>query len=67
MKMIRFIVVYILFSQFLAAQEKYLYQIREGNEPVAAGKFAPTWESLQQVIIKPKIIPNDIAMVFKIK
>ncbi|SHH17817.1 alpha-L-fucosidase [Flavobacterium johnsoniae] len=44
----RFIVVCILFSQFLAAQEKYVSPIREGNEPVAAGKFAPTWQSLQQ-------------------
>ena len=42
------IVVFILFSQFLAAQEKYVSPIREGNEPVAAGKFAPTWQSLQQ-------------------
>ena len=44
----RFIVVCILFSQFLAAQEKYVSPIREDNEPVAAGKFAPTWQSLQQ-------------------
>ena len=44
----RFIVVCILFSQFLAAQEKYASPIRDGNEPVAAGKFAPTWQSLQQ-------------------
>ena len=48
MKMNRFIVVCILFSQFLAAQEKFASPIREGNEPVAAGKFAPTWQSLQQ-------------------
>ena len=48
MKMNRFIVVCILFSQFLAAQEKYASPIREDNEPVAAGKFAPTWQSLQQ-------------------
>lgn len=48
MKMNRFIVVCILFSQFLAAQEKYASPIRDGNEPVAAGKFAPTWQSLQQ-------------------
>src|SRR5215203_6182761 len=48
MKMNRFIVACVLFSHFLTAQEKYLSPIREGNEPVAAGKFAPTWESLQQ-------------------
>jgi alpha-L-fucosidase len=48
MKMNRFIVVCILFSQFLAAQEKYVSPIRDGNEPVAAGKFTPTWQSLQQ-------------------
>ena len=48
MKINRFIMVCILFIQFLAAQKKYVSPIREGNEPVAAGKFAPTWQSLQQ-------------------
>ena len=37
-----------LFSCFLQAQEKFPSPIGEGNEPVAAGKFKPTWESLQQ-------------------
>jgi alpha-L-fucosidase len=48
MKMYRFIVVYILFLQYLSAQEKYVSPIREGNEPVASGKFEPTWQSLSQ-------------------
>ena len=48
MKIDRFIVVCILFSHFLTAQESYLSPIRDGNEPVADGKFAPTWQSLQQ-------------------
>nr|WP_294932306.1 alpha-L-fucosidase [uncultured Flavobacterium sp.] len=48
MKINLFIVVCILFSHFLAAQENYVSPIREGNKPVAAGKFAPTWQSLQQ-------------------
>ena len=38
----------ILLSFSVFAQEKYASPIREGNEPVAAGKFKPTWESLQQ-------------------
>jgi len=37
-----------LFSFPLLAQEKYASPVREGNEPVAAGKFKPTWQSLQQ-------------------
>ena len=48
MKIDRFIMTFILFSHFLTAQEKYVSPIREGNEPVAAGKFAPAWQSLQQ-------------------
>lgn len=35
----------------LLAQEKYQSPIRSGNEPVATGKFEPTWQSLQQYII----------------
>lgn len=48
MKINRFLIVCILFSHFLMAQENYLSPIREGNEPVAAGKFAPNWKSLEQ-------------------
>lgn len=38
----------LLFSTCLMAQETYVSPIRDGNEPVTAGKFAPTWQSLQQ-------------------
>ena len=48
MKISRYLVVSMLFFNFLTAQEKYLSPIREGNEPVTAGKFTPTWQSLQQ-------------------
>lgn len=37
-----------LFFCVLQAQESYPSLIGEGNEPIAAGKFKPTWESLQQ-------------------
>ena len=37
-----------LFSFPLLAQEKYASPVREGNEPIADGKFKPTWQSLQQ-------------------
>jgi len=37
-----------LFSLPLLAQEKSPSPVGEGNEPVAAGKFKPTWESLQE-------------------
>lgn len=37
-----------LFSCFLQAQENFPLPVGEGNEPIAAGKFKPTWESLQQ-------------------
>lgn len=38
----------ILFAYSILAQESYQSPIRPGNEPVAAGKFEPTWQSLQQ-------------------
>lgn len=37
-----------LICSSLVAQEKYPSPIGSGNEPVAAGKFEPTWQSLQQ-------------------
>ncbi len=42
------IAAFLLFWFPLPAQEKFPSPIGEGNEPVAAGKFKPTWESLQQ-------------------
>ncbi len=38
----------VLFSQSLLAQENYPSPVREGNEPIAKGKFEPTWQSLSQ-------------------
>ncbi|MFD2034689.1 alpha-L-fucosidase [Belliella marina] len=40
--------VWLFFCQSLLAQENFPSPIREGNEPIAPGKFEPTWESLQQ-------------------
>ncbi len=37
-----------LLCQLLIAQENFPSPIRAGNEPMATGKFEPTWESLQQ-------------------
>ncbi len=43
-----FTAAFMLFSFSLLAQQKYASPVREGNEPIASGKFKPTWESLQQ-------------------
>ena len=48
MKVNSLILAFVLFSASLMAQENYLSPVREGNEPVATGKFKPTWQSLQQ-------------------
>lgn len=46
---IRIIICVFLLNQLqLIAQQNYPSPVRAGNEPVAAGKFEPTWESLQQ-------------------
>jgi alpha-L-fucosidase len=46
---IKFIVaVSVLYCHALMAQEKFPSPVRPGNEPVAKGKFEPTWQSLQQ-------------------
>src|SRR5688572_32894481 len=37
-----------LLAHSLIAQENYQSPVRPGNEPVAPGKFKPTWQSLQQ-------------------
>ena len=42
------LIIYVLFHYSLMAQVNYPSPIQPGNEPVAAGKFEPTWESLQQ-------------------
>jgi alpha-L-fucosidase len=41
------LLLYILFQTFLYAQEDYQITIRSDKEPIAPGKFEPTWESLQ--------------------
>jgi alpha-L-fucosidase len=38
----------VLCCHSLLAQEKFPSLIRSGNEPMATGKFEPTWQSLQQ-------------------
>lgn len=38
----------LLFSYNSIAQENYSSPVRSGNEPVASGKFEPTWQSLSQ-------------------
>lgn len=48
MKIKGIIVIYLLCYQSLIAQENYPVPVRPGNEPVAQGKFEPTWRSLQQ-------------------
>jgi len=55
MKINQFIVVCILFSNFLLAQENYVSPIKEGNK--LAGKFAPAWQSLQDYKT-PEWFPN---------
>lgn len=42
------IIVSIFFQSAIFAQQNFPSPIREGNEPVAGGKFEPTWQSLQQ-------------------
>jgi alpha-L-fucosidase len=36
------------FQQISFAQTSYLSPVRPGNEPIAPGKFEPTWQSLKQ-------------------
>lgn len=38
----------VLLTHSLIAQQNYPSPVGPGNEPVAAGKFGPTWESLKQ-------------------
>jgi hypothetical protein len=42
------LIITILFPLSLLAQETYTVPIRSDNEPVAPGKFEPTWQSLSQ-------------------
>lgn len=48
MKTLQFFIFFLLVQFSLMAQQKYPVPVRAGNEPVAAGKFEPTWESLSQ-------------------
>lgn len=49
MKIKMLFIVTVLFQQSLFAQESYPSPVRsESNEPVASGKFQPTWQSLKQ-------------------
>lgn len=48
MKPIISLVTGVLLAHSLIAQENYQSPVRPGNEPVAPGRFKPTWQSLQQ-------------------
>jgi alpha-L-fucosidase len=48
MKHIISLVTGVLLAHSLIAQENYQSPVRPGNEPVAPGRFEPTWQSLQQ-------------------
>ncbi len=54
---INLVLICAFFSLQLIAQEKYISPIGEGNEPIAQGKFEPTWESLRQYEV-PKWFRN---------
>jgi alpha-L-fucosidase len=42
------LIIFLFFLSSLSAQTSYPSPVRPGNEPIAAGKFEPTWQSLQQ-------------------
>jgi len=48
MKIISSTVVFLLCSFILLAQENKMVVVSTNNEPIAPGKFEPTWQSLQQ-------------------
>lgn len=49
MKIKTLLIASVLFQQSLVAQQSYPLPVRtSGNEPVAKGKFEPTWQSLKQ-------------------
>jgi len=48
MKITCTIVALLLCSSFLLAQENKMVVVNTENEPIASGKFEPTWESLSQ-------------------
>ncbi len=48
MKIISSIVVFLLCSFMLKAQENKMVTVNTDKEPIAPGKFEPTWESLSQ-------------------
>ena len=48
MKTKLFLAIVFCVSQMLTAQTTYPSPVRSGNEPMASGKFEPTWQSLQQ-------------------
>jgi alpha-L-fucosidase len=48
MKTYFIIILAFLFQFEIQAQEENILPVRSGNEPVAKGKFEPTWESLKQ-------------------
>jgi len=45
---INLLICFTILSFSTVAQEKFISPVVEGNEPIAEGKFEPTWESLSQ-------------------
>ncbi len=48
MKIFSFVATCFLYTSSLLAQETYPSPVGAGNEPIASGKFEPTWQSLSQ-------------------
>lgn len=48
MKIFSFVATCFLYTSALLAQETYPSPVGAGNEPIAPGKFEPTWQSLSQ-------------------
>ncbi|HLG40672.1 MAG TPA: hypothetical protein VI461_13430, partial [Chitinophagaceae bacterium] len=48
MKIKIILLTYFLFLTFLIAQENYQITVRTDKEPIASGRFEPTWKSLKQ-------------------
>lgn len=48
MKIIASTVAFLLCSFMLQAQEDKMVVVNTSNEPIAPGKFEPTWQSLSQ-------------------
>ena len=59
MKIIKLLIATVFFQQTLIAQVNYPSPVRSDNEPVAPGKFEPTWESLKQYETPEWLAPDE--------